>query len=121
TAIFDAVNAIVGGYRSYTGLAPARDGTSMKAAIAQAARDTLVELFPSQRASFDEQLEEDLGLIPDRSARAKGISVGKGAAAAILAMRAGDGSLQPGPRLGVAFNTGHRTRQWSREAVCAAQ
>ena len=43
-AIFDAVNAIVGGYRSYTGLAPARDGTSMRAAIAQAAHDTLVEL-----------------------------------------------------------------------------
>src|SRR5207344_2437126 len=39
-AIFDAVNAIAGGHRSYTGLAPARDETSMDAAIAQAARDT---------------------------------------------------------------------------------
>ena len=62
-AMFDAVNAIVGGYQSYTGLAPARDGTSMKAAIAQAAHDTLVALFPSQRASFDEQLAEDLSRI----------------------------------------------------------
>ena len=116
-AIFDAVNAIVGGYRSYTGLDPAPDGTSMRAAIAQAARDTLVELFPSQRASFDEQLEEDLGLIPDRSARAKGISVGKGAAAAILAMRAGDGSQQPEPRIGVDFTTGNKPGQWRQDPV----
>src|SRR5207245_2842056 len=36
-AIFDAVNAIVGGYRSYAGLAPAPDGTSLKPAIADAA------------------------------------------------------------------------------------
>ncbi|PYN11406.1 MAG: hypothetical protein DME05_24430, partial [Candidatus Rokuibacteriota bacterium] len=116
-ATFDAVNAIVGGYRSYTGLDPAPDGTSMRAAIAQAARDTLVELFPSQRASFDEQLEEDLGLIPDRSARAKGISVGKGAAAAILAMRAGDGSQQPEPRIGVDFITGNKPGQWRQDPV----
>ena len=47
-AIFDAVNAIVGGYKSYTGLSPARKGASMHASIAQAAHDTLVELFPSQ-------------------------------------------------------------------------
>ena len=116
-AIFDAVNAIVGGYRSYTGLAPARDGTSMRAAIAQAAHDTLVELFPSQRASFDEQLEEDLGRIPERSAKVKGISLGKGAAAAILALRAGDGSQHPEPRIGVDFITGNKPGQWRQDPV----
>src|SRR5436190_24225915 len=52
-AIFDAVSAIAGGYRSYTGLPPARAGTSMDVAVAQAAHDTLVALFPSQAASFD--------------------------------------------------------------------
>ena len=42
-AIFDAVNAIAGGYRSYGGLPLAPRGTSMRAAIAQAAHDTLAE------------------------------------------------------------------------------
>src|SRR5436309_3127605 len=59
TAIFDVVNAIAGHYQSYTGLPPAPRGTSMKAAIAQAAHDTLVALFASQTASFAARLEED--------------------------------------------------------------
>src|SRR5882672_9259428 len=59
-AIFDAVNAIAGGCRSYTGLPPASPGASMDAAVAQAAHDALVALFPSQTASFDARLAEDL-------------------------------------------------------------
>src|SRR5713101_1765148 len=62
-AIFEAVNAIAGGYQSYTSLPLAPAGTSMDAAIAQAAHDTLVTLFPSQTESFDEQLAEDLSKI----------------------------------------------------------
>src|SRR6266851_6287331 len=62
-AIFEAVNAIAGGYHSYTGLPPAPAGTSMDAAIAQAARDTLVALYPSQTGTFDGRLTEDLGQI----------------------------------------------------------
>ena len=54
-AMFDAVNAIEGEYKSYTGVGPVPFGTSMKAAIAQAAHDTLVALFPSQATSFDDQ------------------------------------------------------------------
>ena len=54
-AMFDAVNAIEGEYKSYTGMGPALIGTSMKAAIAHAAHDTLVALFPSQATSFDDQ------------------------------------------------------------------
>src|SRR5213593_2318491 len=60
-AIFEVVNAITGGYRSYIGLPPAERGTSMDAAIAQTARDTLITLFPSQAASFNELLAADLG------------------------------------------------------------
>src|SRR3989475_10949273 len=71
-AIFDAVNAIAGGYQSYTGLPPAPPGTSMDAAIAQAAHDTLVALFPSQTASFDSQLAEDLGQIWAGGAKTRG-------------------------------------------------
>src|SRR4029077_19255257 len=59
-AVFDAVNAIAGGYQSYTGLAPASPGTSMDAAIAQAAHDALAALFPSQAPRFDGYLAADL-------------------------------------------------------------
>src|SRR5437762_2697934 len=102
-AIFDAVNAIAGGYRSYGGLPLAPRGTSMKAAIAQAAHDTLLALFPSQTGSFDARLEEDLGCIRDAVARGKGIDLGHRAAAAILGLRAGDGSEHAEPRVGVDF------------------
>ena len=91
-AIFDAVNAIVGDYKSYTGLPPALGGASMNAAIAQAAHDTLVELFPSQTKSFDALLAEDLSKIHDGRAKKDGIDLGRQAAAAILALRANDGS-----------------------------
>ena len=59
-AVFDAVNAIVGGYQSYAGIAPAPPGTSLDAAIAQAAHDTLVALFPAQTSSIDAALAASL-------------------------------------------------------------
>src|SRR5438552_6006074 len=104
-AIFDAVNAIAGGYQSYTGLPPAPFRTSMVAAIAQAAHDTLVALFPSQTASFDLRLAEDLSHIWDGPAKADGIDLGHMAADAILALRADDGSQHVEPRVGVDFIT----------------
>ena len=51
-AMFDAVNAIAGGYQSYTDLPRVGRAASMPAAIAQAAHDTLVALFPAQTASY---------------------------------------------------------------------
>src|SRR5438876_8402318 len=50
-AMFDALDAVAGSYRSYGGLPLAPRGTSVKAAVAQAAHDTLVALFPSQTGS----------------------------------------------------------------------
>src|SRR5437899_11538571 len=76
-AVFDAVNAIAGGYQSYTGLPPAPFRTSMNSAIAQAAHDTLVALFPSQAASFDSRLAEALSRIWDGDAKTRGIDLGR--------------------------------------------
>lgn len=64
-AIFEAVNAIKGGYRSYVGLPRANPSASVDAAMAQAAHDTLNALFPSQAASCAAVLAEDLGRIKD--------------------------------------------------------
>jgi hypothetical protein len=64
----------------------------MKAAVSQAAHDALVELYPSQSASFDHKLLEDLAAIDDEEARQNGVAVGAEAARAILALRQDDGS-----------------------------
>ena len=68
-AVFDAVNAISGKYRSYTGIPRAQGPTSMDAAIAEAAHDTLVSLYPSQKKSMDAQLADDLSHMPDGAAK----------------------------------------------------
>jgi hypothetical protein len=96
-AVFDAVNAITGRYRSYTGLPAATRDASMEAAIAQAAHDTLTALFPSQRAAFDEQLARDLVAIHDQRPKQLGIELGQRAARRILDLRAGDGSAHGEP------------------------
>ncbi len=98
-AIFDAINAIEGRYQSYTGIPRANANTSVDSAIAQAAHDTLIVMFPSQRAAFDEQLAEDLGDIPNGQAKGRGIALGSQAAAAILEMRSADGSAHAEPVL----------------------
>lgn len=116
-AIFEAVNAIVGDYQSYLGLPPAPHSTSMDAAIAQAAHDTLVALFPSQQASCDAQLAEDLSQIPEGQAKAKGIALGQRAAAAILALRANDGSQHAEPLLGIEFFTGEQPGEWRQDPI----
>lgn len=116
-AIFDAVNAIAGGYQSYTGLRLVPAGTSMNAAIAQAAHDTLVALFPSQTASCDEQLADDLSQIRDGRAKARGIDLGRRAAAAILALRADDGSQHAEPRVGVDFITSDEPGKWRQDPI----
>src|SRR5947207_13378110 len=59
-AMFDALDAVVGGYTSYTGTQVAHGPVSVDAAISQAARDTLAAVFPSQTATFDAYLAEDL-------------------------------------------------------------
>jgi len=116
-AIFDAVNAIAGGYHGYTSLGAAPRGTSMKAAIAQAAHDTLAALFPSQTPSFDAQLAADLATVTNGKAKSDGIDLGKRAAAAILALRANDGSNRPEPNIGIDFVTSDAPGKWREDPI----
>ncbi|HEY4137627.1 MAG TPA: vanadium-dependent haloperoxidase, partial [Casimicrobiaceae bacterium] len=117
-AIFDAVNAIAGGYRSYTSIAPAAPNTAMNAAIAQAAHDTLVALYPSQRASFDALLDDDLGhMLPRGRPQSNGVALGAYAAAAILALRADDGSQQPESRIGIDYVAGLAAGDWRQDPI----
>lgn len=115
-AVFDAVNAIAGGYQSYTGIAPA-PGASMTAAIAQAAHDTLSALFTLQAAGFDQHLTDELATVPNGKAKTDGINLGKAAAAAILAMRTNDGSETPEPHIGVDYTTSNDPGKWREDPV----
>jgi hypothetical protein len=116
-AIFDAVIAIHGGYRSYTRISPAAKDTSMNAAIAQAAHDTLIALFPSQAENFDMELAEDLKDVPAGRAKNNGIDLGGRAAAAILALRENDGSEHAEPLVGIDFITGDDPGQWRQDPI----
>jgi len=116
-AIFDAVIAITGGYQSYTGIAPAGKDTSMNAAIAQAAHDTLIKLFPSQARDFRANLREDLKSLSDGRAKNNGIDLGRRAAAVILALRENDGSEHPEPRVGVDYITSDKPGKWRQDPI----
>ncbi len=117
TAVFDAVNVVIGGYQSYTGLRSAPDKTSVEAAIALAAHDTLIALFPSQRVDLDEALIEDLGALGDGGAKANGITLGRLVAADILARRDDDGAQHPEPRVGIEFITSDEPGKWRQDPV----
>jgi PAP2 superfamily len=119
-AMFDAVNAIAGGYKGYTSLPRASSNqVSMSAAVAQAARDTLVALFPSQTASLDALLAEDLARLTNVQPNAKsaGIELGRQAAAAILALRANDGSQHAEPIMGADYVPSTAPGQWRQDPV----
>ncbi len=116
-AIFDAVSSIDGRYESYSHIAPAKKGALMTAAIMQAAHDTMVALYPSQRATFDDEYKSELQQIPPSSARSNGLATGARAAAAILNLRKNDGSDKPEPRLGVEFFTSNDPGKWRQDPI----
>src|SRR5437763_6135439 len=116
-AMFDALDAVVGGYTSYTGTQVAHVPVSVDAAISQAARDTLVALFPSQTATFDAYLAEDLAAIRNPQQKANGIDLGHRAAAAILGMRVNDGSQFPEPHVGVDYFPSDLPGHWRQDPI----
>jgi hypothetical protein len=90
-AIYNAVNAIDHSFQPYGAeiLAPA--GASVDAAVISAAYNTLSFYLPDQSAFLTIQYTGALGLVPDGQAKDDGVQVGRAAANAIIAMRAGDG------------------------------
>src|SRR5437868_4352553 len=100
-AIFDSVNAVLGGYQSYSRINCPKGPISLDAAVAQAAHDTLSVLYPSQAAKFDSFLADDLAGVHNKNQSANGILLGHRAANAILELRRNDGSQIPEPSLGV--------------------
>jgi hypothetical protein len=103
-AIHDALNAIDRRSRPYTYDSQVSASTSAEAAVAAAAHDVLVTLIAQLPAPFPQvcldagiaSAEADytaaLAAIANGTAKSQGITVGQAAAAAILALRANDGS-----------------------------
>ncbi len=115
-AIFDAVNAVTGRYRSYTGIA-GDHGASIDAAIAEAACETLDAMFPSQTPTFQQYLADDLNRLPNSRWKSAGVDLGHRAAGAILALRANDGSERPEPRYGVDFIPSDAPGKWRQDPI----
>src|SRR6202011_136214 len=91
-AVFDAVNSIDRSYDPYLIQVDAPLHTSIRAAVAQAAHDTLVSLLPDYQSVLDIRLAEDLARVHNAANRDAGVQVGEVVAAAILAARSNDGS-----------------------------
>jgi hypothetical protein len=91
-AVYDAVNAITGQYRTfyYRGTGP--QTASVDAAAVAAAHRILVNYFPAQQSDLDAKFAASLSNISaDPAAKDAGMSVGEAAAASLIAARSGDG------------------------------
>jgi PAP2 superfamily len=116
-AMFDALNATGGRYRSYTGL-PAPGGPfSPRVAVALAAHDTLASLFPAQKNTFAARLLEELRAEPNKNALTAGAALGRQAAAAILQRRAADRSQHNEPRVGFDHLTSNLPGHWRQDPI----
>jgi hypothetical protein len=96
-AVYDAVNAIDGGYRPYLldlHAVGAQPWFSKDAAAATAAHDVLVVIAPAQKDALDTALATTLAGSGDHF-KAEGAAVGAAAAKAMLAFREHDGFLAP--------------------------
>jgi hypothetical protein len=89
-AIHDALNAVIPMYRQYAYHAHESSADAI-AAAAQAAHDVVISQYPGHRTRLAEELAKWLIGIPDGPHKRRGIALGQRSAAAILAMRNGDG------------------------------
>ena len=91
-AMYDSENSVSGASSDLYVHIAAPANSSDIAAVAQAAHDTLVYLYPAQKTTFDTQLATSLASVTNATAKANGVNVGQQVAAAIIAMRVNDGS-----------------------------
>jgi len=101
-AVFEAVNTIKSDYQPYLGSIVAPHGASADAAAIEAAYRVLITYFPGSATTLNAALANSMASIPDGDAKNKGITTGDAAAAAMIALRANDGSSPaqfkiPGP------------------------
>jgi PAP2 superfamily len=106
-AIYDAVNAIDGGFEPYLGAPEAESSYSTDAAAATAGYHVLLNLVPDRAAQLAGYYAASLEAIPDGAAEDGGVAVGNAAAAAMIAERTGDGRFGD-----PSFSVGTDPGQW---------
>jgi hypothetical protein len=95
-AVHEAVNTITRKYRPYLNepIVVSYPASPEAAAVAAAHR-VLVTYFPASSTTLDTARTASLSVIPDGAAKVNGLAVGEAAAAAMIALRADDGSSPP--------------------------
>jgi hypothetical protein len=117
-AMFEAVNAYYQTYQSYAGVAPVSGDVSVDFAIDQAAYNTLIALYPEQTSRLQALYDLDIVSISgDAAGLAAGQALGAASAAAILALRANDGSNFTEPTYGVNYNPPAGPGLWSPDPI----
>ena len=111
-AVYDAVNAIDGGFQPYIAGLPNAPSASRAAAVATAAHHVLVGLAPVPlpqivRDNLDTFYTNYMVEIADGQPKTDGIAIGAAAAAAMLANRVGDGRYVP-----YSFTPGTEVGEW---------
>ena len=94
-AMSDAINSVQGRYQRVVATVPAVAAASPEAAAAAAARQILVQLYPSQKAKIEEAYAASLKAVPEGTARNEGVALGERVAAEVQADRAADGTTVP--------------------------
>jgi hypothetical protein len=116
-AIFDAINAVTGQYQSFTGVRAGRQSVSLRAAVGQAAHDTLASLYPSQKPIFDAALAEELARVGSAQQKINGIELGRQVAAAVLASRVDDGAEVPEEHIGIDYIPSNLPGRWRQDPI----
>ena len=101
-AVFEAVDSITHKYQPYLGSISAPSDASPDAAAIEAAYQVLSTYFPASQSTLSADWTTSMQAIPDGQGKTDGIAVGDAAAAAMIALRANDGSspaqfYTPGP------------------------
>jgi PAP2 superfamily len=94
-AVFEAVNSITHKYQPYLGTITAPPDASPDAAAIEAAYQVLSTYFPASQTALYADWTNSMQSIPDGPAKTDGIATGDAAAAAMIALRANDGSSPP--------------------------
>ena len=115
-AVYDAVNSIVPTSAPYLIQVAAPTGSSIDAAVAEAAYTTLVSLYPYQKPYFDAELATSLQNIPTIP-EVEGMAVGQTVANYILAARANDGSQIDAVGQPVNYTYGQQPGQWRADPL----
>lgn len=91
-AVYEAVNSITRTHEPFIEFVSAPANSSLEAAVAVAAHDALVFIYPQRTAVYDAELVTSLAGIKDGPAKTNGIAVGHAAASSCILSRFEDGS-----------------------------